>query len=185
MKYFLYDEASGQIKNYIESPDELTTSYVDGLEIISAEGYCQIDMSTLQIQNGQLVKVPSPAAIATANDIRVKWLQLEQAPIIVSGYSLDCDTLSETRMASCLSNWDYLPLEPGQFELIGGVRKIYWTLGDNTKICVTKSELIYLYNEMVKARAIRALKLHAAFQRMKAMPSVTLDYVNDLTNWLE
>jgi hypothetical protein len=109
-----------------------------------------------------------PATVAEIKDIHRR---LETSPVMVRGFSLDCDEKSEIRMRDALAYWDSRPLEPGVFEeaLIDGAprRFIYWTLGDNSIGTFYKEELESLYSDMLLERAKRGAILFGSFRRFK------------------
>lgn len=185
MKYFLYDEKTGKIQHYGESPDNLTESFISGLLLIDATGYSQNDINLLQVINGELVNAPPVELKATNYQIKTKWQELEQRPILVLGVTVDCDLASEARMVDKLMVWDQLPTSPNSFEIIDGVKKVYWKLADNTYIMLSKIDLIDLLGAIQTARAIRSSQLFNAYQRIKLIEHVTVTYINDTSNWLE
>ena len=183
MKYFLYDETTGKIHHYGESPDELTESFIPELLLIDAGEYTQNDIPRLAVENGLLSEVVPAELKATRYQIKAKWQELEQSPIDVFGMLVDCDALSELRMKNTIDNWDVLPDILGQMETgTDGVRKIYWSMVSG-KIGLSLVQLTNILVEMIEQRAIRAATLFSNYQRIKSLPSVALSYIQDETNW--
>lgn len=184
MKYFLYNESTGKIQHYGESPDNLTTSFVPGLLLIDAENYQQNDVNRLMVISGELVEVAPEEPKASYHQIKARWQQLEQAPIQVLGVTIDCDQLSELRLKNTIDNWYSLPDIVGQMETaLDGTRIIYWSMVEG-KVPLTLPELTSIYTTMLENRAIRAAILFSNYQRIKSLPSVTVSYVADSNNWL-
>lgn len=184
MKYFLYDENTGKIQHYGESPDNLTESFISGLLLIDAAGYNQNDVNHLQVINGELVNAPPVELKATKHQIKTKWKELEESPIQVLGVTIDCDQLSELRLKNTIDNWYSLPDIEGQMETaLDGTRTIYWSMSEG-KVPLTLTELTSVYTAMLESRAVRAAVLFSNYQRIKSLPSVTTSYVTDTSNWL-
>lgn len=183
MKYFLYDENSGKIQHYGESPDKLTESFVPGLLLIDAGNYQQNDVSRLLVVSGGLVEVTPEEPRVSHHQIKARWQELEQAPIQVLGVTIDCDQLSELRLKNTIDNWYSLPDIVGQMETaLDGTRTIYWSMAEG-KVPLTLTELTSIYIAMLESRAIRAAVLFSNYQRIKSLPSVTVSYVADANNW--
>ena len=183
MKYFLYDETTGKIHHYGESPDELAESFIPELLLIDTGEYTQNDIPRLVVENRLLSEVAPSELKATRYQIKVRWQELEQSPIDVFGMLVDCDALSELRMKNTIDNWDVLPDILGQMETgTNGVRKIYWSMVSG-KIGLSLVQLTNILVEMIEQRAIRAATLFSNYQRIKSLPSVALSYIQDETNW--
>ena len=184
MKYFLYDEATGKIHHYGESPDELTESFIPELLLIDAGEYTQNDIPRLAVENGLLSEVVPAELKATRHQIKARWQELEQSPIQVLGVTIDCDQSSELRLKNTIDNWYSLPDIEGQMETaLDGTRTIYWSMSEG-KVPLTLTELTSVYTAMLESRAVRAAVLFSNYQRIKSLPSVTTSYVTDLSNWL-
>lgn len=184
MKYFLYDKTTGKIHHYGESPDELTESFIPELSLIDAGEYTQNDIPRLAIENGVLSEVVPAELKATRHQIKARWQELEQSPIQVLGVTIDCDQLSELRLKNTIDNWYSLPDIEGQMETaLDGTRTIYWSMSEG-KVPLTLTELTSVYTAMLESRATRAAVLFSNYQRIKSLPSVTISYVADLSNWL-
>lgn len=185
MNYFLFGQ-DGVARHFYSSPDVLTESFVPGLILVDAGEYSDQHLRRLRLDvaTGVITLLPELPVYASANAIRNKWLQMEAAPVEVAGHMLDCEPISTDRMAGCLAAWDSLPLEPGQIEETGGVRRVFWTLADNTKVGFTKAELQSLLDALVLARAVRGSRIYAAFQRLKVRSDVTLAELNDDLSWV-
>jgi hypothetical protein len=184
MNYVVYNASSGVISQYMEIPGELAESPLPGLVLLAVAERLSPPLNRYLVIDGVLTLLPELPVYASANDIRNKWLQMEAAPVEVGGHMLDCDPKSTDRMAGCLAAWDSLPLEPGQIEETGGVRRVFWTLADNTKVGFTKAELQSLLDSLVLARAVRGSRIYAAFQRLKVRSDVTLAELNDDLTWV-
>ena len=184
MKYFLYDASTGDIALFTDTPEALSVSYIPGLDIISAEGHIPGDEARYKIVNQQIVPREAQPVFVSAYQIREKRDELELLPISVSGFVIDCDTKSEMRMRDCLDAWDILPFTAGQFEDVGGEKTVFWVLANNTKVGLTKQQLEDVYTGMLQARAVRGAKIFAAYQAFKVRTDVTLEELNDSSNWV-
>jgi hypothetical protein len=185
MNYFLIsDEGTGN--HFISHPGELTESYLPGFTLYPAADYDQSDLMYLRkdATTGQLIRLPNTEPVATLAYIQNKRAYFETRPIQVFSYLIDSDVTSAGRMNEALSAWAALPIIAGQLEILDEVRKIYWTLADNSKVTLNYAEFEDLYNEFIRQRAIRTSKLYAAYQIIKNNPNATNAYVDDVTNWL-
>lgn len=182
MKYFLYNPTSGDVMHFGYSPDNITESFVAGLEIISAEEYGESDMASLRVINGELTRVAPKEFCATPGDIKSMWQFLEQSPIEASGIYIDFDPLSELRMRNTIEMWDVLPIISGQFEAIDGVKMVTWNAVEG-KITLSREQLTDLFDELLELRAKRAAILFSEYQRIKSITNVTLSYVKNISNW--
>lgn len=183
MKYFLYDEVTGKIQHYGESPDNLTESFIPGLSLIDAGEYRANDTARLVVVGGQLTEVVPPEPTANSYQIKAQWQALEQSPIQVLSVTVDCDPLSELRLKNTIDNWSSLPDIPGQMETaVDGTRVVYWSMVEG-KVPLTLAQLTAVYTAMIEQRAIRAAILFSNYQRIKALPSVTLSYLANPVNW--
>lgn len=182
MNYVCYVESTGKIVQYLQLPESIQQSPIPGTLLLEIDAQPVESLDRYVVENSQLkVNAPIPE-IASQSLIKNKWLSLEQEPLQLNGFSVDCDPLSELRMKGAIDNWDALPDIPGQMETIDGVRKITWSM-PNTKVLLSHVELISVYDNMLVQRAVRAAILFNNYQRIKNMPNVSPAYVADTSNW--
>lgn len=120
---------------------------------------------------------------ASIDQIKAAQEAFEYEPIEVFGVVLDCDARSEKLMQDAIDTWDLRPDEPDWFETIGEVKVLYWKAQNNSKVALTKEQLIATYQQMKVNRAIRAQKLWAKAQQFKST-SCTLRQIETIEHWL-
>ena len=180
-------------------PYKVTMQVIDGMEQeikILDPDYLPIEIPqktsdaqeiSCKLENGKVIcewlGSPDPMErLATSEEIKSFHRELEQSPIIVFGYLLDCDERSELRMRDALSTWDARPVQSGMFEDLNGVRVIYWTLGNNNVIPINKNQLQSFFDEMLIQRAIRGANLYRRYRELKSS-GCTLRELNDPSTW--
>jgi len=104
--------------------------------------------------------------------------EMERLPIEVTfslgTFDVDCDEKADLRMSNALMSWSALP---------GST--IDWVLADNTSLNMTETVFQEFYDEVVTARAVRSLHLHAFTLTLKAsLPVSDDDDMFDGSTWL-
>lgn len=174
MKYFLYNLNTGKVVSFLDSPEKYEKSFIDGLGIISAEMYSANDVNTTEVINGIVVSNAVVPRVST-NQIREMRVLLEDSPLDTTKGLFEGDQRSINRMSEAYANFDVLPLVDNCLE---------WRTASNTYVYFTRNELGALLNELAGLRAIRTNTLFRSYQTMLLTPNLTLEYVQNVDNWL-
>lgn len=123
------------------------------------------------------VKLSAKRKPVTREQIRRKRESLEQAPVWVNGFLVDCDAESERRMNDVIDSWHDL-----QHTLVGNY--VQWRMADNVIEGLSRSDLIDLLRGMRTARALRTDLLHAKQREFEdALLELTGEDITD-DKWL-
>lgn len=181
MKYFYYATDTGKLKQFVEYPYELE----EIVGVIPAGGLNEKNLTThkVDLSTLELVELPPQVVYAKASQIKQYYNLLDTSPIVVFGLSLDCTAASQLRMEDAIATFDIQDMYPGEFELLNGVKVIYWTYADNVRRPITKQQLIDMHDEMINQRAIRRARLFRVYNDLKVRSNVTYAELYDETTW--
>ncbi len=123
-------------------------------------------------------------APATLEQIKTRYLELENSPIDAAGVLIEADALTEKRLRDYIISLDEMPFKDGVVEQINGVKVLCWKAADNTWHKLSKASLELCLNNLILKRSIRSSIL---FERLQALkPSIgdhTIKQINLASYW--